>query len=500
MTTDAPQRRRRWRSLALAFGSVSGGVVAAGAFPPFDASVLMVVGLAVGIGVARRIRTGGRAAAAGFGWGIGYFAVVLAWSGRFGLGAWLTLATSQAAFLVPMGWVAWRTRNGSFGAAIVATTAAATVAAAVRARLPLGGLEWAQLGVAAHGLPLRPSAALVGALGVTALLIAVAAAVAITTEAPRRAATWRPLLATVVLAGTCTVIGAAPWTRAAGLLDVAVVQTGAPCPGRAAVDCPNERELLLDDLSASTARLDGPLDLVVWGEGVLSAATPMAAGADLLDTLGTLPTPLLAGVTSPAPDNTFFNRNVLFDTGGSVLGSYTKRQSVPFGEYVPGRRFLGGVREVGRLVPRDMRRGGPPGRLPLGEVTLGTVSSWEASFSRLVRDVATGSQAIVVLTTQATYGEAAVSDQLLRAAQLRAAELQRSVVVAATTGRSVVVGPHGTRGPTTRLYGPDTLAATVELRTGATPFSRSGDVPVLTTAVGGLWFVRPPRPPLGRRT
>ena len=48
-----------------------------------------------------------------------------------------------------------------------------------RARFPLSGFEWGQLGVATADTPLRRAAAVVGVLGVTAALVAVAACVAV---------------------------------------------------------------------------------------------------------------------------------------------------------------------------------------------------------------------------------------------------------------------------------------------------------------------------------
>lgn len=479
-------------------GGFVGGMVASGAWPPLDMAALVLVGLAIGLVVARSARSWSGALAVGCVWGVGYFLPILAWSGRFGPLPWILLTASQAAFFGPVAWTAWHTRHRRPAAAVAATAAMAVLAEAVRTRAPLGGLEWGQLGVAAHGLPVQPAAAVVGALGVSALIVAVGAALAIVAASPRRGSAWPTLVATIAVAATFAALGALPWTQPAGMLEIAVVQTAAPCPGRAAVDCPREKAQLLGALAASTAALKRPVDLIIWGEGVLSAPTPRAAGRELVAATGRLPAPLLAGVTSPAPEDTFFNRNVLFAADGTLLDAYAKRQPVPFGEYVPGRRLLGGIREVGRLVPRDMRRGGPPSSLDLGEGELGTVSSWEVTFSRLVRDVAADSQAVVVLTTQATYERGAVSDQLLRAAQLRAAELQRSVVVAATTGRSVVITPDGSRGHTTRLYGSDRLADTVELRTGATPFARTGHTPAVLTGLSTAFLVLL-REPLRRR-
>lgn len=207
----------------------------------------------------------------------------------------------------------------------------------------------------------------------------------------------------------------------------------------------------------------------------------------MADEVGTLPAPLLAGVTTALGDGHFANRNLLYDQHGKLLGSYDKQQPVPFGEYVPARRWLGSIGDVGRYVPADMERGTVPGELALPFATLGTVSSWEVTFSRLVRDTGRLGEAVVTLTTQSTYQRAPVSDQLLRAAQLRAAELQRPVLVAATTGRSAAIDATGQRIAESELYGADLLVAQVELTSGDTPFARLGDL--LTVAIAGIMLV-----------
>ncbi len=199
--------------------------------------------------------------------------------------------------------------------------------------------------------------------------------------------------------------------------------------------------------------------------------------AEVRERLAPLAAPPLAGVVSPAGRGRFFNRNILFDRDGAVLGSYAKRHPVPFGEYVPLRRLLAGVGDVGRLVPSDLVRGQVPGLLEANGLRLGTVSSWELSLAREVRAAGRVGQAVVILTNPASYERSAVSDQLLAMAQLRARQLRQAIAVAAITGRSAVVRPDGSVSAVTRLLAPDQLSAVVQLRSGATPYARAGDMP-----------------------
>jgi apolipoprotein N-acyltransferase len=462
----------RW---LLGVGAVLAGVVGAGAFPPVDLAILGVLSVALALwlmGVARTRTSGGAVAAA---YALGYFGALYLWSARFGLAPYVALVVSQAVFLVPVGVAAARRGGRAPWRWIVGVTAVWTLIEALRARVPLGGFEWGQLGTTAHGLPLLPAAAAVGTLGLTALLVALAAASVTVVKPMGPWGRWRAPAAVLGVALATVAVGSVRWTEPMGVMTVAAVQVDPVCPGRYAVDCPGERAELLTRHLAATADIAAPIDLLLWGEGSLSGA-PEAVGRVLVDELGTLPAPLLAGVTTSFDGGRFANRNLLYDRDGELLGSYDKQQPVPFGEYVPARRWLGGIGDVGRYVPADMQQGTSPGELTLGSRRLGTVSSWEVTFSRLVRDTGRLGQAVIALTTQATYERAPVSDQLLRAAQLRAAELQRPVVVVATTGRSAVIDATGQRVAETRLYGADLLVSPVEVTSGETPFARWGDL------------------------
>jgi apolipoprotein N-acyltransferase len=468
--------------------AAAAGAMAAAAFPPVDLPVLGVAGAATGLWLIARTTSARSALLHGLAYAVTHFALLYAWSLRFGVVAYFALTIGQAIFWLPVALVASRARTQRPGTWVMSVAATWVLVEGVRSRVPLGGFEWGALGVTAHGIPFGSAATIVGTLGLTGLLAACAAAIAVTAD--RRAGTVgrrsAPLAVTITVAAALGIAGQATWTQPTGTMTVGIVQADPVCPGRYSVDCPGEREELLDRLGTATAALGDDIDLVVWGEGTLRGPTPEAAGVEMVGALARVPAPLIAGVTSPVSAHRFFNRNVLYGTDGTVLGSYAKRQPVPFGEYVPARDMLGGIADVGRLVPRDMVRGDAPRWLPLDGAVLATVSSWEVTFSRLVRDAGQQGDALVVVTTQATYEAAAVSDQLLRAAQMRALESQRPIIVAATTGRSAFIDAEGRLDGVTRLYQADTLVRDITLRTGSTPFMRWGDTPIVVLAAAAV--------------
>jgi len=459
------------------------------AFPGPDLVVFEILGLTAGLVALARVPSRRGAAGAAVAFAAGLFGVLLSWSARFGAEAAIGLVAFQALLFLPVGLVAGGHRRRRGRAAWAWAVAAAWVLVdALRIRWPVGGFEWGQLGFVWHDLPVRSIASLVGTLGLTGLTVAACAWVAaVAAGLPagasgtgRRAAAATALLAVALVTGS-----ELPWTRPAGDLDVTVVQIAPVCDGPV-VSCPSEDADVLAAHVAQTAQVTGAPDLLVWGEGALGGAAPRELGRAVVWAAGRLPAPLLAGATSAAGPGRWFNRNVLYGRDGEVLDTYAKRHPVPFGEYVPARALLGGIGGVGTLVPSDMVPGTEPGRMEVDSQAFGTVSSLELSVGREMRAAATGTGGVVGLTLEASYGRSAVSDQLLAIVQLRAAELRKPVLVAATTGRSTLVGADGSRGEATGLLSAAVLSERMQLRSGSTPFERFGDLPAVLAALAVL--------------
>jgi apolipoprotein N-acyltransferase len=474
-----------------------GGIGAALAFAPTGWVPLVLIGPAIGLWAAAAARTTIGGAVCGLAFGLGFAFTALRWMLELDPVAGLLLPLIQGMFWVAIGAVAAAATRLHPAWWVPVVAAAWTLTEATRARSPLTGFEWAQLAMAVTDTPARHAAAAVGALGLTALLAAVAAALA----ALPWSRGWTRIVPIVVAAALMVVVataGAVRWTVPDGTLDVAVVQVSDPCPGEFAADCPGYIDALVADYVTRSAELDGDPDLIVWGEDALpGAATLDAAGTAVVGRSGGLAAPVLAGVGTPTTPGRFLRWAALFGTDGTPIDAYAKRMPVPFGEYVPWRSVLGGISDVGRLVPSDLEAGDDTSPVELstddGVARLGTVVSWEVTFARAVRAVARDANGLATLTTVASYGTSATSDQLLDAAQLRATEHQKPMVLAATTGRSALIDAHGVIADRSALFQGDTLTGTMQLRSGLTPYARGGDLPIVLVAAAVLvaaWIAR----------
>ncbi|MEO7718582.1 MAG: apolipoprotein N-acyltransferase [Capsulimonas sp.] len=172
------------------------------------------------------------------------------------------------------------------------------------------------------------------------------------------------------------------------------------------------------------------------------------------------------------------NSAFLVDRSGAIRGSYVKRQLVPFGEYVPGRDWLKFLVAL-HLTIYDRKKGAAHQALldagaPVGKV--GVAICYESSYGELTREqVARGAGLLAVVTDDTWFGRTAAARQHAAIAAIRAAECDRYLVRAGSTGISQIIDPAGRVINEAPLFESKLVIAPVEQRTTRTPYTRWGD-------------------------
>ena len=170
---------------------------------------------------------------------------------------------------------------------------------------------------------------------------------------------------------------------------------------------------------------------------------------------------LVAGALALCPDRddpgvlVSENRAFLWDRRGALVGSVSKRNLVPGGEFLPFLRHL--PFGLGRLVRGFFRRLGIPtlqaGR---GDLTLelpgtgrfGLAICYDNAFpDHFARATREGAQWHLVLSNEAWYENGAELDQMLAMTVFRALECRRAVARCTNSGITCLVGPDGRIGP-----------------------------------------------------
>ena len=287
-------------------------------------------------------------------------------------------------------------------------------------------------------------------------------------------------------------------------IEVSIVQGNSPCPG-AKNKCNNERQIIYENhlnltKSISTESIyipDTNSRLIVWAESSSGFSNDPGINNRTLEEISIeanrLQASFLIGGDRPINLNNFENYGVFIDENGEIVGEYLKQHPVPFGEYIPFRRYLDWIPPLD-LVPRDMVRGDGQEIFSVGEssIKISSVISFEGSFERYIRrSVQDGAELIVILTNQASYGKSGMSDQFILMSRANAVSNHRDIVHAAITGKSAFIsGIDGKVYSSTELFEADISTELLTGYTAETLYTQFGNyVNYLTILLGSILFL-----------
>ncbi|MFC5724310.1 apolipoprotein N-acyltransferase [Streptomyces gamaensis] len=477
------------------------GAALAFAFPPYDLWPLSVLAVAA-LSLLTRGRSARQGAWTGFALALPFFVLLLRWLDVVGYDVVFGLSAVEALFVAALG--AGLARTSRLRAWPLWAACLWVAQEWARDRVPFGGFPWGRLAFANTHSPFTPLAALGGAplvgfaVALAGTLLAFAALAARRLRTVRRVRTALPAAGAVALTAALTCAGyAVPVpTGADDTVDIAVVQGDVQKPGMDFLGRPmmilnNHVNATLDlarDVKAGKARRP---DLVIWPENSsdLDPFRDVEAYDRIQEAASAIGVPILVGalVDHPTKPGYVFNEGIVWDPKSGPGASYTKQHPVPFGEYVPFREELSSVISRLQRVPRDFYPGDRTGLLQVGPARLGDVICFEIAYDEIVRDtVRAGARALVVQTNNATFGRTDQPEQQLAMSRLRAVEHGRTVVTAATSGISAVVGPNGRVEQRAPEFTREVISARIPLRDGTTLADRVGAVPEWALAIVGL--------------
>jgi len=180
-------------------------------------------------------------------------------------------------------------------------------------------------------------------------------------------------------------------------------------------------------------------------------------------------------VGGPAYDNgREFNSAYAITPQGEVTGRYDKVHLVPFGEYVPWRKWLPLLRNY-RVRETDVSRGTEHRLLRLDGLAVGPMICFESVFPYISRREADrGAQALVIITNDAWFLRTAAAAQHLQIGRFRAIEQGLYVARAAATGTSCFFDPLGRVTASLPLMKRGVIVADIRPRAADTLYRRIG--------------------------
>lgn len=188
-------------------------------------------------------------------------------------------------------------------------------------------------------------------------------------------------------------------------------------------------------------------DLVIWPETSFPDYLEFGVNDHLLGVLASdIGRPLLAGSIRLEKEH-YYNSALLYSPSGRLTALYDKMHLVPFGEYIPARRYLP---FLARMIPIEDFTGGSVARIfeipgidcPL--MRFGVMICFEDIFSPLARNlVKRGADFLVNVTNDAWFGDTHSPYQHFESSIFRAVENRVYVVRAANTGVTGIIDDRG---------------------------------------------------------
>ncbi|STC70431.1 apolipoprotein N-acyltransferase [Corynebacterium pilosum] len=432
--------------------------------------------------------TGWGGAGLGFAHGFVLYIFLLPWIGEFvGPLPWVALAVACALYALGTGaFGAWAARHRWGFVAFPFIYLAVEFA---RSSFPFGGFSWVRLAWGQINGPL----AFLAPWGGPALVTLAAALVACGIVAFFRTSKVGGAVAVIVpiVLGLIASLGVNNPEHTTDEVTASAIQGNVP---RMGLDFNAQRRAVLanharvtEELAASGAEPD----IVIWPENSsdVNPFTDAQARELIDDAVAAVDTPVLVGTITEdhvGPRNTM----VVFDPETGPGDYHHKIYLQPFGETMPMREFFRlfspYVDAAGNFQP-----GNGDGTVSMRGIIVGIATCYEVAFDAAYRDaVLNGAQILTTPTNNATFGFTDMTYQQLAMSRLRAIELDRALVVAATSGVSAMVHPDGTVSQHTKIFEADTLTETLPLRDSITFSARYGKyVEWILVALGVLAMV-----------
>jgi apolipoprotein N-acyltransferase len=348
------------------------------------------------------------------------------------------------------------------------------------------GFGWLSPGYAQTESWLIGFAPVLGVLGVSWAVFLLAGAIGYAVSGGRRGRA-AGLVAAIAVFAPAWLADRIAWTEPVGsMLSVGLVQGAVPQELKWR---PEQLRQTLDLYRGLTEETLGS-DLIVWPEAAipqlyenmgayLGEIERMAGAAGSRVMLGML------RYHAAGPQNAVF-------TLGEPDTVYVKRHLVPYGEFFPMPAFLRPWIESLDLAIIDTLPGEPDQPpVDLLDQRIAVTICYEDVFGSEQLPSFPAATLLVNVSNDAWFGDSVAPHQHLQIARMRAAEVRRWQIRSTNTGITAVIDPYGAVAARLPQFEPGVLRASVEGRSGRTPYIVWGNWAVVLLAAGvvaGYWL------------
>ncbi len=338
------------------------------------------------------------------------------------------------------------------------------------------GFPWLSLGYSQIDAPLAGFAPLLGVFGCS-LAVMIQASLLAAMPRARLAEGALMLLAIVALAVLGRGLDKLEWTQVSGRpLTAALIQGAVP----QAIKWQTEQRAASLELYQRLSAPHWNADVIIWPETAIAAfpheVEPLTAA--LARRARESGVDLLIGMPSGEPwAGRYYNSLIDF---GVTPGRYDKRHLVPFGEFFPFKDLVSGLAMLLHIPMSDFSAGArDQTSLEVAGHLAGVSICYEDAFGLETRDALPAAAFLVNVSNDAWFGDTIAPHQHLEIARMRALETGRYLLRATNTGITAIIDHRGRLTARAPQFVATSLDGSFLARSGATPYVRYGDAPLV---------------------
>ncbi len=353
----------------------------------------------------------------------------------------------------------------------------------------LEGFPWVPLGNSqVRLLPVAQLASVLGVYGLSLLVAYVNATVAFALLRSGRSRTIAVATAAVVLLG---IGGWGTWrirdaslTRQGTPIRVGIIQPNIEQNAKLAAaedgNVQEARRIFTTNLAMTRDVVRRGAEFVIWPESSIPFKFDRdPRGEEIRALAREIKVPILFGSDEEIIGKgsyTIYNSAYELQPDGRTAAVYRKIHLVPFGEFVPLRKWFFFIKPLVDSFT-DFSAGDAIVLLPVNGHPVSTAICYEVVYPSLMRAaVQQGSELLTTITNDGWYGHSSAPYQHFEMAAMRAIEQGRYLARAANTGISGLVDPYGQVVRQSAIFEQVGLVESARFLTGTTVYGRIGDV------------------------
>lgn len=225
----------------------------------------------------------------------------------------------------------------------------------------------------------------------------------------------------------------------------------------------------------------GGLDLAVAPESAFPGIHNFSQNSQKIveEILQKIRAPLIFGTGGVEKDTIYryYNRALLVDKNGNMVGFYDKVRLVPFGENLPFYEILPEFIRNIDLGQGNYSRGKGFYPIEYGSLKIGVMICYESIFSFIGKSlVDKGANVLTIITSDGWFGKSLGPVEHFYLGIVRAVETGRYVIRSAKTGISAIIDPEGKVVESLPLYTRGNMVGRIKLYNHRTPYVSFGFV------------------------